>query len=296
MAAVDKRTPSLKLPIDSYLSKAKEVVSSFQTSQGAPAYYVTMPYAELPDARVKLDTYVFLNRLLGRLVEVDSVLASYAAVERNDPEFWAEHFKSTSSVVETHRKTLVQMLDVCVDQGDCNKPLPPKYALVLPDDVFNNGRLSVVCGNDIRGTDGGSDVLALSDYVVVWRGFIAYPNFLQLNAVQAFAVDGAGNKTLLSAFRADRDFSVDPVVLRTPTRPNARGPGRAIAQLVNQKLPIEEVLEGDKVNGPYLASFLKEKSQTFYGLTVSTKTGTEYDIILGKPDVSQCRMTQPGVA
>ena len=275
--------------LSQYLDKIKEVVSAFKAEQSAPEYYITQKYPGIANRYFDTTKALYLDALLRRIIAAESALASYARFKKDDPGFWEAHVKGPEAVTSRSHNNLKRVLRKCVDEDACQLRVTEIPTLVSKSDLLERGRLGVVCGTDITFQDGASSFAVMSDMALVWRGEIRYPNFVALDAVKAFAIASDGKRRDLEGFVAARDFSVDPVALKTPKEPDRIGPGRAISQIVNTKLAHEKVIKDDRINLPFLQRTRENLGAEVYGLTFNYRTNNEiYDVVLGRADLSQC--------
>lgn len=274
--------------INAYLTKASEFTAELSGGQGTPSYMILQRYAKLPDEAFNLERYIHVERGLEALLQLNSTIANYERLQSSDVEFFNAHVQEQLASAIALRSRVSDILRDCIRASECGVAYPSIPLPVTKDNALRDGRLVAICGRNLKGELDGRGVSAMSDIAIVWRGEIAFPNYLSLDQVRAFTLSQSGTRVELSEFRAARDFSVDPKVLRSETNPDGKGPGRAITQIINEKLRETDVLNGGEVNVGFLNQHRDGYSNLTFGITLRDLKGNTYDQILGRPDMSQC--------
>jgi len=132
----------------------------------------------------------------------------------------------------------------------------------------------------------------LSDIAIVWKGKINFPNYIGLDDIEAFLILKDGQKVEFNSFRSSRDFSVDPNFIRSVNRPLVKGPGRAIAQIVNEKIIPNRAVTDGSADFDYLSTIRSEFGDNLYGLNFKYKDGSQVSQIIGKPDMRNCILSE----
>lgn len=276
--------------IGSYFEKAATLTSELSKGDGAPTYYILQKYPELDASFFDFEKYAFVERGLTALVEANSLLAHYSDIAEINPTFYETHMTAAEEAATSVRDKISFRLGKCLSNGQCSTSVPEVPTPVAMDRALRNGRLVAICGQNIDAFLDGKPVKAMSDIAIVWRGEIGYPNFMVLDTISAFAISPDGSRPTLPEFAAWRDFSVEPIVLRSSDNLDAKGPGRAIAQIANQKLDPTKVVKDGEVDHSFLTSFRKNMADLTYGFQFRDNSGRVFDQVVGRPDMSQCKI------
>ena len=281
--------------VSNYLTRVGQLVGEFETADGAPTTFIIQKYPLLPDDEVDVTRVLHIDKILSTYAHFKGFADYYENIKISQPLLWSQHFQNELAAVSATIDTLDKRFKSCREDNECNLSIPEKIQHKTHEDLLETTSLKGSCANYLKSFDGGNPVLSMSDVAIIWRGEINYPNFVDLNSVSAFQIFPNGYKREFSAerFRSVRDFSVDPAFLKSVDFPLAKGPGRAISQVVNVKIPSANVLDNGQVKPQVLNDIRNEYANSIFGLSFQFSGGPEVTQMLGKPDMSNCQIVRP---
>lgn len=281
--------------IQEYLKRLGELVEKFKTTDGAPTTFILQKYPNLPDDQVNFPRILQLDKILRVYAHYKGFRDYYDEMKNSQYKLWNNHFQSEQAAVSATIDTLEKRYNACRDQDKCTLSLPKLIEHKTHEDLLSTNSLKGSCSNYLGAFDAGNSVYAMSDVAIVWRGLVNFPNYVDLNSVRAFQIYPNGYKKEFSAnsFRPVRDFSVDPAYLESIENPTAKGPGRAISQLVNVKFPAENILDNGQIKPDVLRKIRNEYANSVFGLSFQFIGGPRISQMTGKPDMSNCQIARP---
>ena len=285
---------SAKPSIQNYLNRLASLAENFDNSDGAPSKYLVVKYPGLPDSYVDYPKYLRIEHLVRSYLEVSQFDELYRQILRDDNDFYSRHFEEAHASVSSQIDLLKSLLADCVEDSECSGRVPSAFDYPNLENLLATREFEGECAYYTPVSDGVRSGNAMSDFALVWRGWINYPNHVQLNSISAFRVSNSGVVTNLAKFRDDRDFTVDPVVLDTPENPNddPKGPGRAISQIVNERIPRNVIVKDGEVNAEALAQLRSDLASSIFGFRFRYESGAEFTQLIGKPDMSFCDLVR----
>ena len=275
--------------IDKLFSSWSKVLKGFRGSKGVTRDFILQRYAQLPEVDQTYHKFVFLGKVIKRLMLVEQLLQDYASYEEEQKDLWGIYFKDKTENLQGLRDRLSSEYTKCSSLDECSlESLPSNVDDFSIEDVLYNGTLKAVCGWGFEANIAGTSTAVLSDIAVSWHGWMNFPNFVDRDATKAFRIDEAGTRHDIQPFNYGYDISVEPNVLRFETDSNRHGPGRAIIQFVNLSLGEGDVFAGNGINQRFLDQQKTALARSQFGVEFRFPSGRTVAQTLGYPDFREC--------